>query len=144
MSESQNLFDHVDEPVQVRRLKQAGVHRKVRYAGVEFLPHETKKGENGKADTELSARANFKFNILHEVKDNGKDGKVLISQELLFEEMRFCPPTSEAEVKYIDDKYQGGVKVGKKTAKEQMNDDWERFGMFLAQLGAAFGIQFAA
>jgi hypothetical protein len=141
MAESQNLFDHVDEPVQVRRLKQAGVHRRVRYNGLEFLPAETKKGENGKADTELSARATFKFLIQHEVKE--KD-KVVIFQELLFEEMRFCPPTKEEDVKYLDDKYQNNVKVGKKTPKEQMQEDWERLGMFLCQLGAAFGVQFTA
>jgi hypothetical protein len=130
-----NIFEGVDEPKQVRRLKSAGIHRKVTYVGVEYMPAETKKGENGKPDTELSARAVFSFTVPHEIKEPG--GKILISQDLVFEEMRFCPATREEDVKFLNDKYNKNVVVGKNTAKEQMKIDWEQMGMFLFQLGTA-------
>jgi hypothetical protein len=139
--EKKNLFTDMDEPVQVKRLREAGIHRKVRYDGVEYHPPETRT-EGGKT-TELSARATIKFTVLKDVFDDKDKTKVTGTDELVFEEMRFCPPTSEEEVKFTGDKYVNGKKVGKKSNKEQMIEDWEGFGMQLAQLGAALGVQFS-
>jgi hypothetical protein len=141
MAESKNIFEGVDEPKQVRRLKAAGIHRKVKYMGAEYMNAEVKKDDKGH-ETELSARAIFTFSIPHEIKD--PSGKVLSSQDLLFEEMRFCPPTKPDEVKYTDDKYNKNVVIGKNTATEQIKVDWERLGMFLFQLATAISkTQFA-
>jgi hypothetical protein len=135
------LFSDIDEPVQVKKVKKAGIYRKVRFEAFTFQPAEELPAKDGKEPVKLSARATLKLTVLEDIKN--EKGDVTSTIETIHEEAIYCPSCTEADILYFEDKWEKGSKVGKKSATEQIKSNWEGFGMLLCQLGSALGDQFA-
>lgn len=126
----ENLFDDIDEPVQVKRIKDAGIYRNVKLTEIKLTEASTKEPSDADKAKGVQPKRISPYMTLQFTTQGEGDAKV-------HEEMVFCPPTDPNNLAYVADKYVNGQKAGKKTSEEQMKDDWQAFGMFLCQIATA-------
>jgi hypothetical protein len=127
MSKFVNVFDGVEETIQKKRVKAAGVYRKCKLTSAELIEQDADEEKKKKAYKCLL----LKFNIPIENDDVAE-----------YEHRIFQPPTQEKDVKFCMKHYVKGIAVRDNTPLEQIYKDHEIVSIELIQLIQSFGNTF--
>lgn len=128
MSNFLEVFNTVEETVQKKSVKKAGLYLGCNLSKAEWVEKEADEKAKKKAYKCLL----LSFNIPIE---NGEIAE--------FEHRIFQPSTNAADINYFAAKYEGGVEVRKLNADEQINKEHQDVSIELIQLLQALGHTFA-
>lgn len=126
-------FDDVPESKQSKTINEAGIHRNFLLETVEFQPRANKKEK----------KKNDKTGLMEEVETSKVIGpwvKLVFKSadgESTFSTTIFAPPVTPDEVKYVSDKYEGGVAIRKNTKDEQIRLEFTKKFYLYEQLAKA-------
>lgn len=124
MSDVSNIFGQVEETIQKKRIKKAGIYQKAKLASAEFVEKGPEKDKKG-----------YKAILLtFQIPDEGDIAE--------FEHRIFEPALKKEDRTYERDKWEKGVKIRKMTFEEQREDDLKRRFIEFVQLKQALGLSF--
>lgn len=134
-----SMFDGMEQTVQVKRVTKAGIYRNVRYDGLKYTA-ASKKGDAAKGEEKtISAYMELFFTVFEET----ETGKTKVVTERMLGKFVFCPPVTEAEVKFFNKKYdKKGIEIGTNNADEQILEQWNETARLVIQLGQSLGSDF--
>jgi hypothetical protein len=121
-----DVFNNVEETIQKKRIKKAGIYTKVNFTKAEYVVQEE--------DTEKKKKGYSCLVITFEVPDGDDVAE--------FEHRIFAPPTREEDVKFVSKKYEKGVAVRDLTPAEQIGKFHNDILIELLQLVQATGLAF--